>query len=125
MMSTSVYAQDAERMLLNSWYQALSPVDDGVISSLLADDATIELKDYDIVQSKSEFIDSLDSWEDAIDGGSIKYKMNDAANSEIITAIVCYMFSSNELMTEEIFTFSNEKITNSIQVTIAEDCSNF
>lgn len=122
---TSVYAQDSQQLVLKSWYQALSPVDHDIISNLLTEDAMVELKDYDIVQSKSEFIDSLDSWEDAIDGGSIKYKMKDTASDQAMIAIVCYTFSSNALMTEEIFKFSNGKIMNSIQVTIAEDCTNF
>lgn len=126
---TSTYAQDNQQLVLKSWYQALSPVDHPidrkVISNLLTSDAMVELKDYDIVQSKSEFIDSLDSWEDAIDGGSIRYKVKDIISDEAITASVCYTFSSNELMTEEIFKFSDGKIMNSIQVTIAEDCTNF
>lgn len=122
---TSAYAQDDQSLVLKSWYQALFPVDRDTISNHLTDNAVVDLKDYDVVQSKSEFIESLDSWEDAIEGGSIKYKMKGLASGGAMRTHVCYIFSSNELMTEEIFTFSNGKIMNSIQVTIAEDCSDF
>lgn len=125
LMGTSAYAQDDQSLVLNSWYKALSPVDRDTISSLLTDDAVVELKDYDVVQSKSEFIDSLDSWEDAIEDGSIKYKMKDVGSDEVIIAVVCYTFSSNELMTEETFKFSDGKIMNSVQATISEDCVDF
>lgn len=125
LLCTSAYAQDDDQIVLKSWYQAHSPVNRNVISNLLTDDAMVELKDYDVVQSKSEFIDSLDSWEDAIEGGSLKYKIKDVANDEAITAIVCYTFLSNKLMTEETFKFSNGKIMNSVQVTIGEDCVDF
>lgn len=124
--STNVFADNAQGKILTLWYQALSSVDHDVISNLLSDEAVIELQDYDIVQSKSEFISSLDSWEDAIEGGSIKFRMKDNISSDkTTTAIVCYTFSSNQLMTEETFKFSDEKIMNSVQATIAEDCNDF
>lgn len=125
LVCTSAYAQDDQQGVLKSWYQALLPVDRDTISSLLTDDAMVELKDYDIVQSKSEFIDSLDSWEEAIEGGSFRFKMKDGNSDKFTTAVVCYTFSSNELMTEETFKFSDGKIMNSVQVTIAEDCIDF
>lgn len=125
LVPTSAYAEDDQSLVLKSWYQALLPVDRDTISKHLTDDAVVELKDYDIVQSKSDFIESLDSWEDAIEGGSIKYKMKDLTPGGAMRTHVCYVFSSNELMTEEIFTFSNGKIMNSVQVTIAEDCHDF
>ena len=52
---------------MKPWFQALSPVDREVIAELLAENAQIELKDYDIVQTKEEFVESLDIWEDAIE----------------------------------------------------------
>lgn len=116
---------DEKRMVLKSWYQALSPIDRELISSLLLKDAVVELKDYDLVQNKSEFIDALDSWEDAIEGGSIRYKLKDMAGDDGMAAVVCYRFSSNQLMTEETFYFSDGKISKSIQITIADDCAGF
>lgn len=111
---------------MKPWFQALSPVDREVITELLAENAQIELKDYDIVQSKEEFVESLDVWEDAIENGSIAFKIDeDASSEENITTKVCYKFPSNELLTIETFIFDDGMIIKSIQETIADDCSDF
>ncbi len=111
---------------IKPWFQALSPVDREVITELLAENAQIELKDYDIVQTKEEFVESLDVWEDAIENGSIAFKIDeDASSEENITTKVCYKFPSNELMTIETFMFDEGMIVKSIQETIADNCSEF
>lgn len=121
----SAFAQN-NKTAIKPWFQALSPVDREVISELLADDAQIELKDYDITQSKEEFVEALDNWEDAIESGSIAFKIDeDASSEENITTKVCYKFSSNELMTVETFEFNEGMIIKSVQETIAEDCADF
>lgn len=74
MQISSGFAAENRKPMLDAWYQALSPVDREIISVLLSDDAEIELKDYEIVQTKQQFINSLDSWEDAIEDGSIRFK---------------------------------------------------
>ena len=59
-------------------------------------------RDYDITQSKEEFVEALDNWEEAIENGSIAYKIDEnASTEENITTKVCYKFPSNELMTVE------------------------
>lgn len=121
----SAFAQN-NKTAIKPWFQALSPVDREVISELLADDAQIELKDYDITQSKEEFVEALDNWEDAIESGSIAFKIDEEASSEEnITTKVCYKFSSNELMTVETFEFNEGVIIKSVQETIADDCAEF
>lgn len=121
----SAFAQN-NKTAIKPWFQALSPVDREVISELLADDAQIELKDYDITQSKEEFVEALDNWEDAIESGSIAFKIDeDASSEENITTKVCYKFSSNELMTVETFEFNEGMIIKSVQETIADDCADF
>jgi len=121
----SAFGQN-NKTAIKPWFQALSPVDREVISELLADDAQIELKDYDITQSKEEFVEALDNWEDAIESGSIAFKIDeDASSEENITTKVCYKFSSNELMTVETFEFNEGMIIKSVQETIAEDCADF
>lgn len=114
------------KTMIKPWFQALSPVDREVISQLLADNAQIELKDYEITQTKEEFVESLDSWEDAIENGSITYKIDEkTSNDENITTMVCYKFPSNELMTIETFEFDDGMIIKSVQETVSEDCSDF
>ncbi|MEO9458607.1 MAG: hypothetical protein ABJE63_07850 [Lentilitoribacter sp.] len=124
-LCVSAFAQN-NKTAIKPWFQALSPVDREVISELLADDAQIELKDYDITQSKEEFVEALDNWEEAIESGSIAFKIDeDASSEENITTKVCYKFSSNELMTVETFEFSEGMIVKSVQETIADDCAEF
>lgn len=121
----SAVAQNNKTMI-KPWFQALSPVDREVISQLLAEDAQIELKDFDVTQSKEEFVEALDSWEDAIENGSIAYKIDEkTSNDENITTMVCYKFPSNELMTIETFHFNDGMIIKSVQETVSEDCSDF
>lgn len=124
-LCVSAFAQN-NKTAIKPWFQALSPVDREVISELLADNAQIELKDYDITQSKEEFVEALDNWEEAIESGSIAFKIDeDASSEENITTKVCYKFSSNELMTVETFEFSEGMIVKSVQETIADDCAEF
>lgn len=120
------FAAENRKPMLDAWYQALSPVDREIISVLLSDEAEIELKDYEIVQTKQQFINSLDSWEDAIEDGSIRFKIDgNFYRYQSVKVIVCYQFPSNELMTSEIFKFSDRSIIKSQQETISEDCSDF
>lgn len=116
----------SNKTMIKPWFQALSPVDREVISQLLAEDALIELKDYDVTQNKEEFVDALDAWEDAIENGTIAYKIEeDISNDDLITTKVCYKFPSNELMTIETFEFEDGLIKKSVQETVSEDCSDF
>lgn len=124
-LAFSAVAQNNKTMI-KPWFQALSPVDREVISQLLAEDALIELKDYDVMQNKEEFVDALDAWEDAIENGTIAYKIEeDTSNDDNITTKVCYKFPSNELMTIETFEFEDGLIKKSVQETVSEDCSDF
>ncbi|MBO6916968.1 MAG: hypothetical protein JJ858_00925 [Rhizobiaceae bacterium] len=124
-ISTSSFAQNNSTMI-KPWFQALKPVDREVISQLLADEAQIELKDYDITQTKTEFVEALDSWEDAIENGSIAYKIDHQnSDDDYIITKVCYKFTSNELMTVEMFLFNDGMIVKSVQETVADHCSGF
>ena len=124
-VSTLSFAKNNSTMI-KPWFQALFPVDREVISQLLAENALIELKDYDITQTKDEFVESLDSWEDAIENGSIAYKIDHQnSNDDYIITKVCYKFTSNELMTVELFLFNDGMIIKSVQETVADHCSGF
>jgi hypothetical protein len=128
--SVSSYAADDHTQVLTSWYQALSlDVNSQAISSILAPDAVIDLKDLGIVQTKDEFVESLSSWEDAIEDGSIAFKLDEAMTSDqMVTSLVCYTFasgSSGQMMTKEIFEFENNQITKSVQPTLSDTCEGF
>ena len=49
---------------VDRWYLALRTVERPVFQELLSADAVIDLRTLGVVQDKSEFIESLDYWED-------------------------------------------------------------
>ena len=109
---------------LTQWYEALRKSDAPALESLLGEDATIELSDLGIVQTKSEFLDSLDEWKEANDGAIILTKAEAVADTTA-TVDVCYSFPSNEMLIREVFTMDGAKITGSIQEQISETCDGF
>ena len=113
--------------VLEKWYPALFDADADALAALLADNAEIHLDDLGIVQTKAEFLESLGEWQDSTDGARFDWKLDpDAALSESeATALVCYRFPSNELMTRESFTFAEGRITGSVQTTAGESCDGF
>ena len=117
-------ADDHHSGLLSRWYGALVAVEREEIAALLSSEATIELKDIGVTQTSAEFIASLDEWADAIDGGSIRHRI-DADSPTSVTATVCYTFASNAMMTKESFVFAGRQIVSSIQETIATNCDGF
>ena len=114
-------AGEAEKALIARWYTALQSVDRVDIATLLSDKAIITLDDMEIQQTKSEFLVSLDEWEDAMKGSTIRHAI-ESDDAEIITVTVCYQFPDNESLTREIFTFEAAKIIGSAQSTIADNC---
>ncbi len=122
--STALYANDAEKQLIDRWYTALAGINRVEIADLLSDKAKITLGDLDIEQNKSEFILSLDEWEDAMKGSTIRHAI-ESDEDGVITALVCYKFPDNESLGREVFTFESGKILESTQETIAESCETF
>ena len=113
--------------LLEKWYPALFDADTDALEALLADNAEIRLDDLGIVQTKAEFLESLGEWQESTDGAKFDWKLDPAAaqSDSEATALVCYRFPSNELMTRESFTFAEGRITGSIQTTVGESCAGF
>jgi hypothetical protein len=118
---------DASSTVLEKWYPALFAADGNALAALLADEAEIRLDDLGIVQSRAEFLESLDEWKESTDGASFDWKLDpDASVSESeATALVCYRFPSNEIMTRESFTIADGRITGSVQTTAADNCDGF
>jgi hypothetical protein len=124
LLTGAAAAGEAERALIDSWYKALAATDRVAIGGLLGEDAKITLGDLDIVQTRAEFMASLDEWEDAMKGASIRHAI-ESDQSDLVTAIVCYRFSDNESLTREVFSFSGRQIRSSEQETVAGNCADF
>lgn len=122
--SSSLYAGEIEKQLVDRWYTALAAVNRTEITDLLSDKAKITLGDLDIEQNKTEFIASLDEWEDAMKGSTIRHALESDENGAV-TVTVCYKFPDNEALGREVFTFDAGKILESVQETIAESCETF
>ena len=112
--------QEAE--LAPQRYQALEKVDVEALDRLLSDNAEIVLNDLDIIQTKSEFLESMDDWAEAIKGGMIRTKTESVETGKI-TLSICYTFSSNQLLTEEVLIIDGGQIINNAQTEISDDCS--
>ncbi len=107
---------------VTAWYSALRSADAPAFEALLAPGATIELKQLGVTQTREEFLESLDSWEDAVKGAEITAKP--AAGDTTGTVFnVCYKFPSNERLNRETFVFAGEKISAQAQETVAESCA--
>lgn len=111
---------------VQAWYQALGEVDRSMLDNVLTDDARIDLRDLGIVQTKAEFLDSLDAWAEANKDAEILTRSGKETGSPDTVAVeVCYRFPSNELLIEETFELAGEKITQSVQQQISESCDGF
>ncbi len=117
------WASDAEAVLA-AWYDALARADSASLDGLLADDAVIRLEDVGIEQTKDEFLASMDEWAVAVDGGGIRHRIEQQEGNSV-TALVCYDFPDNELMTREWFVLVDGHIIESVQATVAEHCGEF
>jgi hypothetical protein len=117
----------AQNSLLDRWYTALFDVNRLAIADLLADDAVITLEDLGVTQTKAEFIEALDEWEDAIKNANLAWQLEEDAEASATTAsvLVCYQFPENEMMIREVFGFRGTKIVSSVQTTVGESCENF
>ena len=115
---------EAEKALVERWYTALEKIDRTAFGDLMSGNAKVTLGDLDIIQTKAEFIASLDEWEDAMKGATIRHAV-DSDEEGLITVSVCYKFSDNESLTREVFAFQGGKIVSSEQETIADTCESF
>ena len=104
------------------WYVALGGVNHREFRELIADDAKIVLKDLGVEQTKQEFISALEEWENATRDANIVYRYEAIADGTA-SVLVCYRFKSNEQLNIESFTFSNGRITGSVQDLKGTDCS--
>lgn len=125
LLSTS--SVTAQSSLLDRWYTALFDVNRVAIADLLSEDAVINLEDLGVTQTKAEFIEALDEWEDVVKTANLAWQLEEGAESDATkaTVLVCYQFPDNEMMIREVFGFRDAKIVSSVQTTVGDSCENF
>jgi len=109
---------------ISNWYQALQLGDAEMLSIIMAEEATIELRDLGITQTRTEFIDAFDQWLDLNRDARILTRQASASDEEVI-AEVCYRFASNESLHREAFSLSDGLITGSVQEKLGDTCTGF
>ena len=107
--------------IISRWYSALLVADRTEIADLLADDVRIKLEDLGVVQSKQEFIASLDEWKGAVAGAAIRHRI-EKSEGGVTTVIACYDFPDNDMLMQETFAVADNRITASSQAAVAENC---
>ncbi|SFO42538.1 hypothetical protein SAMN03159463_01850 [Mesorhizobium sp. NFR06] len=119
---TIVRASADDGAVIDRWYSALLVADRSELSDLLADDVRMKLDDIGVVQTKQDFIASIDEWQGAVAGAAIRHRIEKSENGQI-TVLACYDFPSNDTLMRETFTVAGGRITASTQTAVAPDCS--
>ncbi|AGB43651.1 hypothetical protein Mesau_01176 [Mesorhizobium australicum WSM2073] len=124
LMMAIVAARADDHAIISRWYSALLVADRTELADLLADDVRIKLDDLGVVQSKQEFIASLDEWKGAVAGAAIRHRI-EKTEGGVTTVIACYDFPDNDMLMQETFAVSDNRITASSQAAIAENCEGY
>ncbi|ESY70630.1 nuclear transport factor 2 family protein [Mesorhizobium sp. M0051] len=124
LLIATIAARADDRATISRWYSALLVADRTELSDLLSDDVRIKLDDLGIVQSKQEFIASIDEWKGAVAGAAIRHRI-EKSEGGVTTVVACYDFPNNDMLTHESFAVADNRITASSQVAIAENCDGF
>jgi hypothetical protein len=117
-------AQELASPPVAKWYEALRTADRGAFAALIAPDGEIELKYLGLVQSRDEFINSLDDWQQLMKQGQILTRQV-SAEADIAVVEVCYRFPDAQKMNRETFTLEGEKITRVVEEEAGADCPGF
>jgi hypothetical protein len=121
LLSSLVCARADDGALIDRWYSALLVADRTELTDLLADDVRIKLDDLGVVQSKQEFIASIDEWQGAVAGAAIRHRI-EKREAGVTSVIACYNFPNNDMLMHETFAIANDRITASTQKALAESC---
>ena len=106
---------------INQWYEALESANAEKLKPLLAEGAEIVLQDLDITQTRDEFLNSMDEWKDAIEGGALRHKiLSDNDNRFVVE--VCYDFAENDILMKETFSMADGKIAKQVQSQLGDSC---
>ncbi|MEM9331553.1 MAG: hypothetical protein AAGA53_09520 [Pseudomonadota bacterium] len=107
--------------LTNRWYVSLRTVDRPSFERLLTNDAQIELKQLGVIQDKTEFIESLDNWDDVAADLLISNTIVSSSQTRIVLD-VCYQFPSDSFTNRETFFFKAGRIERQVQERLREEC---
>jgi hypothetical protein len=122
LLSSLVCARADDGALIDRWYSALLVADRTELTDLLADDVRIKLDDLGVVQSKQEFIASIDEWQGAVAGAAIRHRI-EKREAGVTSVIACYDFPNNDMLMHETFAIANDRIAASTQKALAESCA--
>lgn len=114
----------ADQDFIDGWYAALMAADREKLGAMLSPDVKVRLLDLNVVQSKDEFIASLDEWQEAAAGATVKHRIV-ATDSDITTVLACYDFPANEVMVSETFRVVGNLLLENVQRTVAENCDEY
>ncbi len=123
LLAMAAQAQELPQTV-SRWYDALRTGDSAAFGQLIAADAVIELKASGIVQTREEFIASLDDWAELAAQGQMLVRPVSASENEAV-AEVCYRFPGAERMNRESFTLADGKVTRLVQEEAGTGCPGF
>lgn len=118
---TSPIIAGGHTTIVDQWYEALQQADETALAPLLAPNAEIVLQDLDIIQTREEFLASMEDWKAAIEGGELRHAIT-RTNDNMITVEVCYDFPENNILMEEIFSLDAGLISKQVQTQMSDDC---
>ena len=124
LVSSIMRASADDGAVIDRWYSALLVADRSELAELLADDARLKLDDIGVIQSKQDFIASIDEWQGAVAGAAIRHRIEKSENGQT-TVLACYDFPGNDTLMRETFTVAAGRITESTQTAVAQDCSGY
>lgn len=110
-----------QQKAISDWFAALKTADRDVFGSLLTEDAKVIIKSLQTVQTKQEYIEALDTWEEVVGDLRLSYS-TDRVDAERIVAIVCYNFAANSFTNRETFSFDDGKVFSVLQEKIQDGC---
>ncbi|HSO46327.1 MAG TPA: nuclear transport factor 2 family protein [Rhizobiaceae bacterium] len=123
LLAVPAHAQELPQ-IVSRWYDGLRTGDAATFGELIAEGASIELKASGIVQTRDEFIASLDDWAQLATQGQILVRPVSATPDEAV-AEVCYRFPGAERMNRETFSLAGGKVTRLVQEEAGAGCPGF
>ncbi|WP_027169127.1 hypothetical protein [Mesorhizobium sp. WSM3224] len=124
LLSLIVRASADDGAVIDRWYSALLVADRTELAELLSDDVRLKLDDIGVVQTKQDFMASIDEWQGAVAGAAIRHRIEMSEGGQT-TVLACYDFPNNDTLMRETFTVAGGRITASTQTAVAQDCSGY
>jgi hypothetical protein len=94
------------------------------IAKMMTGGASVELTDLGVTQTTQEFVESLEMFHEALDGGALAWRIEDrsATDDDGVSVLVCYAFASNMVLNREIVHTENGMIASITQTPVADHC---